>query len=178
MTSGRLRFQRSSLTLLLLGVVLIGCTTLPQSPSEALPPGSSSAPAATGLPSDQAPPARSTDAVAASEADSIYFARRATYIDPVGQDKLRLHAARLKDHPEQVVSLTAYADGLGSASYELAIANQRLEAVAKLLRSYGVARRQVHPLRRYGVARGSTPTCVTADCRDRKGRVVLSYATR
>jgi len=122
------------------------------------------------------PPARNADAV---EANHIYFARRTTHIDPAGREKLRLHAARLQEHPKEVVYLAAYAEDLGSASYELAIANQRIEAVIKALRSYGVAKRQVHPLRRYGVARGRpAPACATADCRETRGRVVLSFATR
>ena len=78
-----------------------------------------------------APPTKDTDSVALEAANSIYFARGATRIDPAGQDKLRHHAARLKENPAQVVTLAGYTDGLGSDSYNLAIADQRIEAVAK-----------------------------------------------
>lgn len=176
MRSGPIGRWRSHATLLLLCVALAGCPTLP--PSEALPAAAAGSAPATNAPVAQ-PPARNADAVEADEANHIYFARRSTQVDPAGQEKLRLHAARLKEHPKEVVYLAAYAENLGSASYELAIANQRIEAVARLLRSYGVATRQMHPLRRYGVARGRpAPTCATADCREKRGRVVLSFGMR
>ncbi|QKS30292.1 MAG: hypothetical protein FAZ92_03572 [Accumulibacter sp.] len=179
MSSGTIRIRRFGLTLLPLCCMLAGCTTFGQSPTDTVPPPAPGSSLTTDSPADEPPPARSLDSVESDPADNIYFARRVTHIDPAGQDKLRLHAARLKEHPGQVVYLAAYAEDLGSASYELAIANQRIEAVTKLLRNYGVARRQVHPLRRYGVARGRpAPACATTDCRDRKGRVVLSYGPR
>jgi outer membrane protein OmpA-like peptidoglycan-associated protein len=109
------------------------------------------------------------------------FAKGATRIDPAGQDKLRIHAARLKENPAQVVTLAGYTDDLGSGSYNLAIADQRIEAVAKLLRTYGVPKKQIHPLRRYSVERaGSMAACrsKTTDCRQKIRRVELIYGNR
>jgi outer membrane protein OmpA-like peptidoglycan-associated protein len=169
---------RSCLSLVTLGVMLLGCNTSATSPSEGVPTRSLGPAAATDLPLDKPPPTRHTNSVVPDEANSIYFAGRATRIDPAGQGKLRLHAARLKENPEQVVSLAVYTYGQGSDSYNLALADQRLEAVAKLLRNYGVPKKQIHPLRRYGVGpEGSKPACRMADCR-RIGRVELIYTTR
>ena len=178
MRPGQIVFRLSSLTLLPVGVMLLGCSTLATAPSEPLPqlsPGSSSASA----PPLDAPPTKDTDSVALEAANSIYFARGATRIDPAGQDKLRHHAARLKENPAQVVNLAGYTNDLGSDSYNLAIADQRIEAVAKLLRTYGVPKKQIHPLRRYSVGRaGSMAACRTTDCRQKMRRVELIYGNR
>jgi len=96
---------RSCLSLVTLGVMLLGCNTSATSPSEGVPTRSLGPAAATDLPLDKPPPTRHTNSVVPHEANSIYFAGRATRIDPAGQGKLRLHAARLKENPEQVVSL-------------------------------------------------------------------------
>lgn len=172
------RRMRSCLSLVTLGLMLLGCSTSATAPSEGVPTRSPGPSAAADLPLDGPPPTRHTSAVVPDEANSIYFAGRATRIDATGQGKLRLHAARLKENPEQVVSLAVYTYGQGSDSYNLALADQRLDAVAKLLRNLGVPRKQIHPLRRYGVGpEGSRPACRMADCR-RIGRVELIYANR
>ena len=178
MRPGRVMSRLSSLTPLLYGVMLFGCSTLAISPSEPMPQQSLEFTAVPDTPLD-APPTRDTDSVALEEVNSIYFAKGATRIDPAGQDKLRIHAARLKENPAQVVTLAGYTDDLGSDSYNLAIADQRIEAVVKLLRTYGVPKKQIHPLRRYSVGRaGSMAACRTTDCRQKMRRVELIYANR
>ncbi|MBL8393484.1 MAG: OmpA family protein [Candidatus Accumulibacter sp.] len=178
MKLGQVMFRLSSLTPLLYGVMLFGCSTLAISPSEPMPQQSLDSTSAPDTPLDM-PSTKNTDSVALEEANSIYFAKGATRIDPAGQDKLRIHAARLKENPAQVVTLAGYTDDLGSDSYNLAIADQRIEAVVKLLRTYGVPKKQIHPLRRYSVGRaGSMAACRTTDCRQKMRRVELIYANR
>lgn len=163
----------SSLAQLFYGVTLIGCSTLAVSPSEPIPQESLDSPSAADTPMD-GPSTKDTDSVAQEEANSIYFTKGATRIDTVGQDKLRHHAVRLKANPAQVVTLTGYTDDLGSDSYNLAIADRRMEAVAKLLRTFGVPKKQIHPLRRYSV--GTVRVCGTTECRQKMRRVELGYA--
>ena len=178
MRPGQIMSRLSSLTPLLYGVMLIGCSTLAISPSEPMPQQSLESTAVPDTPLD-APSTRDTDSVALEEVNSIYFAKGATRIDPAGQNKLRQHAARLKENPAQVVTLAGYTDDLGSDSYNLAISDQRIEAVAKLLRTYGVPKKQIHPLRRYSVGRReSMPDCRTKECRQLMRRVELIYGIR
>ena len=178
MRPGQIMSRLSSLTPLLYGVMLFGCSTLAISPSEPMPQQSLDSTSAPDTSLDM-PSTKNTDSVALEEANSIYFAKGATRIDPAGQDKLRIHAARLKENPAQVVTLAGYTDDLGSDSYNLAIADQRIEAVAKFLRTYGVPKKQILPLRRYSVGRaGSMAACRTTDCRQKMRRVELIYANR
>lgn len=107
---------------------------------------------------------------------SIYFHMGDTRVDQTGQQELRRHAARLKEHPRTVVTLAGSTDDLGSDSYNLAIAEQRIDAVARLLRAYGVARNQLNPGRRYAVEQGRlATTCRTAACCQKMRRVDLIY---
>ena len=178
MRPGQTVSRLSSLTLLPVGVMLLGCNTLVTAPLESLPQMSSGSSSASAPPLD-ASPTKDMDSVALEEANSIYFAKGATRIDRTEQNKLRIHAARLKENPVQVVTLAGYTDDLGSDSYNLAIAEQRIEAVAKLLRTYGVPKKQIQPLRRYSVGRaGSMAACRTTDCRQKMRRVELIYGNR
>lgn len=178
MRPARIVSRLSSLIRLFYGVMLIGCSTVAISPSEPMPQQSLDASSAPDTPLD-APSTKETDSVALEEANSIYFAKGATRIDTAGQDKLRHHAVRLKANPAQVVTLAGYTDDLGSDSYNLAIAERRIEAVAKLLRTYGVPKKQIHPLRRYSVGRGEAmPACRTTECRQIMRRVEVIYGIR
>ena len=162
----------SCLAPLLLGVMLLGCgtsATLPPEPSPQPSPGPSLA--------ADTPLAVETDSVAPDEANSIYFATGAARVDRFGEQKLRLHAARLKANPAQMVTLAGYTDDMGSRSYNLVMAEQRIDAVARLLRSYGVAKKQIHPVRRYGRGPGQQGLpCRTAVCRQKMRRVELIYS--
>ena len=71
------------------------------------------------------------------------------------------------------VMLVGYTDDQGSRSYQLAVAEQRLEVVSRLLRGMGVQGRQ---LRRYPVGREmGIQGCSDAECRGRMRRVELIY---
>lgn len=166
----------SGLAPVLLGMALLGCGSVATSPAVPEPQASPGWSADADKPLE-APPNQGTASAALEDEHSVYFATGATRVDPSGQHKLRLHAARLKENPAQVVTLAGHTDDLGSNSYNLAVAEQRIEAVAKLLRSYGVPKKQIHPVRSYVVGGGkSGPTCRTAACRQKMRRVELIYA--
>jgi outer membrane protein OmpA-like peptidoglycan-associated protein len=105
--------------------------------------------------------------------NNIFFPAGAVQVDADGRRKLQRHAQRLKADPKLELMLVGYTDDQGSRSYKLAVAEQRLESVFKLLRGMGVPGRQ---LRRYPVGREmSTPGCSDAACLDNMRRVELIY---
>ena len=72
-----------------------------------------------------------------------------------------------------LLTLVGHADDQGSRSYQLARAEQRLEAVFQALRRMGVAVRQ---LKRYPVGREKgNPGCNAPECRVSMRRVELIY---
>ena len=87
---------------------------------------------------------------------------------------LRQHAARLKKAPELVVTVIGHADSLGSRSYNLALAEQRMDSVCEALRALGVPRGQI---RRVSATRAmSAAACGPAPCRPGVRRVELVYS--
>lgn len=105
---------------------------------------------------------------------SIFFSSGTALIDAAGEAKLQSHALRLKQNPKLIVTLTGYTDDLGSRAYNLAIAEQRVDAVSRMLRSLGVPTRQ---LRRQGhVAEKLAQPCTTAECRQLMRRVDLVFS--
>lgn len=162
-----------SLASLLLILTLVACGTPPTVPSAQVPE-SAAAPSST--PATEEKAGEGGDTTTVDDDDNIFFAAGATRVDVPGQGKLRVHAQRLKANPSQVIALVGRTDDVGSRSYNLAMAEQRIEAVVKVLRSYGVPKRQIHPVRRYSVGQGeSEPACRTAICRQRMRRVELIY---
>lgn len=105
-------------------------------------------------------------------AGSIYFASGETTIDEAGKTVLRQHAARLKEDSRLVVTLVGHTDNQGSRSYNLALADSRMDAVAEALRALGVARKQI---RRQTASGGTAEDCNTAACRQQMRRVDLVF---
>ena len=62
---------------------------------------------------------------------------------PKKTDKLKTLIADLKQHPSKRIQLTAYTDQTGDASYNLALAKRRAEAVKKVLVDAGVKPNQI-----------------------------------
>lgn len=106
--------------------------------------------------------------------NSIYFNIGATQIDPKGREKLRAHAARLKNDRDLDVTLIGYTDHLGSRSLNLAISEKRTDAVAALLISNGARKMQI---RRYGIGNEHADrACTTKACQKKMRRVKLVYS--
>ena len=155
----------------LLTLVLTACATSPASG-----PASSSAPATSIQPASASQPVveREDRALAAvDEKNSIFFASSSAALDAVAEQQLRQHATRIKAEPGLVVRLVGHTDDLGSRAYNLAIAEQRVNAVYGFLRRAGVPIRQ---LRRSGAAGDiAGKSCESAECRAKKRRVELVY---
>jgi len=126
-------------------------------------------------PSTVASPEEKSSPVTATvdEDNNVFFDRGATTVNEREKEKLRQHASRLKQNPKTHITLTVYSDDLGSRNYKLAVAEERLMAVSKLLRSYGVLSRQIQRNRSASVKNSSA--CSTNDCLRLKRRVELVY---
>lgn len=161
---------------LVLAAGLAGCagappveTGSPRAPEVSVSPGPLPAPAPVApeeIADSEAPPRL-------EPADNLFFRAGATQLDAAEQSKLPAHARRLKADPRQVLTLVGHTDDQGSRSYNLAIAEGRVEAVFRALRKMGVPARQ---LQRYPVGREKTRRgCATAECRQTMRRVELVY---
>lgn len=115
------------------------------------------------------PPAPAVSA----EDHNVFFEQGLTVVSPSEKEKLRQHGQRLKQNPKTYVTLTGYSDDLGSRNYKLAIAEERLAAVSKLLRSYGASPSQIRRNRSASVK--NPPSCSTDDCLRMRRRVELVY---
>jgi outer membrane protein OmpA-like peptidoglycan-associated protein len=131
--------------------------TSPPAPAEAAP----------AVPADVAPPVL-------VEENNVFFRVRSALISAEDQEKLKRHAERLKADRRTTVTLVGHTDELGSRSYNLALTEERLSAVSKQLRSYGVSPRQIRRNRSGGVRQHAG--CTTDECRDRVRRVELVYS--
>ncbi|MBS1229371.1 MAG: OmpA/MotB [Proteobacteria bacterium] len=157
-------------------LLLYGCSTPPPltlMPSDQPPPVTTvpSAPLAEEIP-PSAPEKEPTAPV--SEENSIFFALRSAIVSDTGKEKLRLHADRLKLDRKETVLLIGHADDQGSRNYNLAITEERLMAVEKQLRTYGVPLRQIRRNRSGSVKH--LPSCTTNECRRQMRRVELIYS--
>lgn len=109
-----------------------------------------------------------------SEENNIYFALRSAIVDETQKEKLRDHAHRLKLNRKEIVSLVGHSNDQGSRNYNLAITEERLMSVERLLRSYGVPARQIR-FDRNGRVKNPVP-CTTNECRQQMRRVELVYS--
>ncbi|HSG22485.1 MAG TPA: OmpA family protein [Azonexus sp.] len=138
-------------------------------PPEARPVVSKSAPAVR--------PPLPSEALAMAAVDNenyVFFVLGASQIDATGRQKLRRHAERLKADPKLEVTLVGYTDDLGSPSYNLAIAELRVNAIQKELRGLGV---RLNQMRRHVAGQEKvTPACQSTECRRKMRRVELVYA--
>ena len=163
--------------LLALVVALGGCSAsrspdLPPSPeSRVVATGSGVAPKALdGIPSGA--PEQLVESL--PDEHNIFFLSRSTTVDEVGKEKLRRIAERLVANPREKISLVGYTDDQGSRNYNLAITEERLLVVEKLLKSYRVPARQIRR-KRIGGLKSST-TCQSAECRKQMRRVEVVFS--
>ncbi|WP_170285871.1 OmpA family protein [Propionivibrio limicola] len=167
------------LTILLTHVTLLaaGCTSLPTDEaadaSPAIETEATRRPTRTQSPTSPRDEAKTIAAI--DEDGAIFFPSAVTLVNDAGKEKLQRHAARIKEAPGIIVTLTGHTDDQGSRNYNLAIAEQRTLAVERLLRSYGVPARQI---RRYSAGSEKVPkACRSAECRAKMRRVDLDYST-
>ena len=108
-----------------------------------------------------------------TDENNIYFTAGTTTVDQEGRDKLHQHAQNLKQNPKKRLILTAHTDDSGSRNYNLAIAEERLVAVYKLLRSYGAPAKQIRRNRINGAKKPQI--CQSPVCQLQMRRVELVY---
>ena len=147
----------------------------PAAPAPEKPPAAA---AKKGTPEDPVQAAeeerRTLAALVADPDRSVYFPSGGTQVDGPGKAVLHRHALRLKKDPNLVITLIGHTDPLGSRSYNLAIAEERMDSVYEILRSLGIPRSQI---RRVTAERDpSASKCRTAACRRLMRRVDLVYA--
>jgi outer membrane protein OmpA-like peptidoglycan-associated protein len=106
--------------------------------------------------------------------NNVFFVLGSSSVDAVGRKKVQDHARRLKADPKLEVTLVGYTDDLGSLSYNLAIAEQRVNAIHKELRSNGVRSNQIR--RHVAGPEQLSPACRSTECRKKMRRVQFVYA--
>jgi peptidoglycan-associated lipoprotein len=159
---------------------LTACTTVEKPPAAGEPAKTGVAPA----PPTRAPgysvrhgSAKPTPFADEEARRTVYFTFDGAMIDNDGLEILRQNAQKLKDDPQLVVVLVGHTDNLGSAAYNLAVADKRTEAVSERLRSLGVARNQIRRLS-LGSEQSSKLKCDSEACRRTMRRVELVYEWR
>jgi len=165
-------YLRLRLVCLACTLVLGACSTLDQPDSD--PSGQAAktrepVPATPAVPNTPFPdePAKRT----------VYFGFGEARISHEGVEVLRQNALHLKNDSQLVVTLVGHTDNLGSAAYNLAVADKRIEAVNDKLRSLGVAKNQLRRLP-LGSEQSSKDACDSEACRQSMRKVELVYERR
>lgn len=106
--------------------------------------------------------------------NSVFFPPSGTAVDQAGRQRVLQIAERMKETPGLIVTLVGHTDHLGSPSYNLAIAEQRINAVQAILRSQRIP---VTQIRRQVVGSEQVPVnCKSAECRRKMRRVELVFS--
>ncbi len=159
----------------LLALLLAGCAgkapvkvEVPAAPAESRPPLAPPAAPVASVPAEVAVTLPRLD-----DGNNIFFRSAATQFEPTERHKLLPHAQRLKADGKLVLVLIGHTDDLGSPAYNVAIAENRVDAVFQALRSLGVPARQ---MQRYPAGEEKARNgCATAECRVFMRRVELVY---
>ncbi|MBP8170117.1 MAG: OmpA family protein [Azonexus sp.] len=157
---------------LLLTVMIAGCAVAPPAPAPVNPAVEERPLAAAAAPVHS--PSEVQVMAAVDNENNVFFVLGSSGINAVGRKKVQDHARRLKADPKLEVTLVGYTDDLGSLSYNLAIAEQRVNAIHKELRSNGVRSNQIR--RHVAGPEQLSPACRSTECRKKMRRVQFVYA--
>ncbi len=103
--------------------------------------------------------------------ESIFFSLGSSTITPGEQEKIETIAELLREDKNLLVKLIGHANDNGSLSFNLAVSDGRVMAVAEQLRKNGV---QVIQIRSEALGSEQTPSnCRSAECRRKFSRVEL-----
>lgn len=166
--------------LLVLGTALLvgACDTLPSRPAAPVPAARSAtrpaAPAPVPEPVESIAQAQAAEPAAFDTENNVYFQPGLAILDERAMAVLERHAERLRQNPRLVVTLSGFTDDLGSRAYNLAVAELRVEAVAKFLLGRGVSRLQLRRVA-LGNEKTSLMRCRSDPCRQAMRRVQLAY---
>jgi len=108
------------------------------------------------------------------EKNSIFFSLGSSTINQREKDKLRHIASLLKNDKALYTTLVGHAYVNGSRSFNLAVADARVESVSAILKKLGVKSHQIKKV----VNGGETPltTCQSAECRRMLRRVEFVFS--
>lgn len=163
----------------LLLALLAGCAAnpRPEAPAvagEASGPATARVEAAAGAGAPQPPPTPGkNEGLPVNPDESIFFAPGSSTIASSERRKLKLLAARLLAERRQSVTLVGYAADHGSRSFNLAIVDSRIGAVATVLKKHGVSAYQIR--RRVGSGEVRPATCRSSECGRLMRRVDLVF---
>jgi len=105
---------------------------------------------------------------------SVYFAPGSSSMNPAERSKLKGVVQRLLADKRLVVTLIGHANDNGSASFNLAVADSRIGAVAAALKKQGIA---AHQIQRSAQGGEQLPAdCRSSDCRRAMRRVDLVFS--
>ncbi len=157
-------------------LLIAGCALQPPAPTAGREAKPQPADAATrAAPAPQRPPAPEIPPPAPppppDPAHNVFFPSGSHKVSADGKRMLQVVAEKLKGKVRADVTLVGHTDDAGSAEFNVALAQRRVEAVATELESLGVSPRQIRRIS-YGDEAGG-PTCATAACRQQKRRVEL-----
>lgn len=145
----------------LLAILLAACQNLPPSSEADTPTPSATASPALAKPAQALP----------NTLESIYFDMGRIQVAVTERAKIPQVAEWAREHPDSQLLLVGYTDSLGSKGYNLAIAEQRVRAVAQLLRQHGVPPQQI---RQFPVGdEGLDRQCNQEACRKKQRRVAI-----
>jgi len=105
---------------------------------------------------------------------SVYFAPGSSSMNPAERSKLKGVVQRLLADKRLVVTLIGHANDNGSASFNLAVADSRIGAVAAALKKQGIAAHQIQRSAQGGEQ--LTADCRSSDCRRAMRRVDLVFS--
>jgi peptidoglycan-associated lipoprotein len=109
------------------------------------------------------------------EKNSIFFPLGSSTINHRERDKLRHIANLLKNNKTMHVILIGHANDNGSSSFNLAVADARVESVSKTLKKHGVRAQQIK--KRVIGGEKISRACQSAECRRKMRRVELIIST-
>lgn len=164
---------------LLVGFLAVaGCAGTPPQDAKPPPAAPAQAPATVTQPPQTAEAPASLRAIRDPlmiEESNVFFAPGSTAIDASGEATLRRHIDYLKADRKKTVTLAGYTSNTGSRSFNLATTEQRVLAVSRLLRSFGVWARQIRP---HSAAREGIPAgCQELACSRMARRVELRISS-
>lgn len=151
----------------LLVTLLAACATTPRPETPPVTPGASGASvpqveAQAGQGAQDKPKAvEKSEGLPVNPEESVFFSPGSSAIASSERGKLKLLAGRLLNDRRQSVTLVGYAANQGSRSFNLAIADARIGAVANALKKQGVSTYQIR--RQVGGAVKST-NCRSSEC--------------
>lgn len=175
----------AKLCLCILGICwLTGCTSTPPGQFEAnskpvenpTPPPAVARPANSSLSKKANPEPTETEAREIHEEESIFFPLGSSTVSSKEKYKIDSLARRLLDDKNLIATLIGHANDNGSPSFNLAVSDSRVMAVAEKLRKHGVQRSQI---RKEAFGSERTPkSCRSEECRLRSRRVEFVFTKK